>query len=101
MVESADSLLSSLPGLSLAEMVAANQIPLENGFMCRLCKKVINHATSFRVHVRDIHFNVGISFVCPSCNARKGSQNAMRQHLANYHPELRGLKIKECQVYDE
>ena len=81
-------------------MIAANQVSLENGFMCRLCHKVIGHAASFRIHVRDIHFNVNVSFVCPGCNAHKRSHNAMRQHLAAYHPELRGLKVSECQVYD-
>ena len=82
---------------SLEEMVQANLIRTDD-FLCRICGKVLKTFLTFRNHVRDLHFSVGLKFVCPVCKTLTPSRNSMRVHLWRRHPQVQGLNLDDIET---
>jgi hypothetical protein len=68
---------------------------VENGFMCRICGRVVVSRKSLRIHIRDLHMPT-VQFTCPVCKKVFTTRNSFGVHVSRKHRELKGLDFDLC-----
>ena len=58
---------------------------VENGYLCRLCDKVIKHQHNVKRHIKDKHSVDHQAYVCKYCFKSYKSKNSMETHISTYH----------------
>ena len=70
--------------LKLTFVVESVVIRVENGYLCRLCDKVIKH-NNIKRHIKDKHSADQQAYVCKYCFKSYKSKNSMETHVSVYH----------------
>ncbi len=66
-----------------------------NGFLCRLCTKVISHKGDIKRHFMDRHMVRDLMFTCPGCSKLFTAKNSFTSHVYRNHPQFKGIDFME------
>ena len=78
--------------LSAHELRHKYSMATAQGFICKLCGKVIKNIIG---HLRDRHFHDGITYRCPTCESEYRTKNSLGVHISKYHKDWKGVKLDE------
>ena len=70
----------------------ANVVRGANGFVCRLCGKLIRQLANMRRHFRDKHGSQKVYF-CPECQRHYTGKNGFQTHVYRTHPQWKGIDV--------
>ena len=79
-------------------IIKANSFTTEQGhYVCGICGKTLSYKCTLDRHFREIHYDSGIRYQCPepSCQDIYGVRRQFMMHIANKHPNLKGINPEQ------
>jgi len=58
---------------------------------CEVCGKTFSRSDSLKTHIRDLHLNTGMTFMCRFCGKPAKSLNALKVHTSIYHRNVNNM----------